>query len=334
MVAVEGGGIRAHRTATVSVIIPVKDVTMYAREAIGEVRKYFPECEILLIPDHDDGTKVEGARIIASWPIAAPGEKRDLAVSLAEGEIVAFLDDDAFPAAGWLSAALPHFDDDNVAAVGGPAVTPVSNSPRQRASGWVLATFMGSARSTYRYRPGKRRDVDDLPSVNLFVRRSDFDAVGGFECGYWPGEDTELCRKLGSDLKKRIVYEPEALVFHHRRPVFRAHLRQQARYGLHRGHFARRFQGNSRRISYAIPALFTTGLLLGPIVAGSIPLGYQAYATALSIYAVGLLATGVWVWYHDRDLYVVMLTITGILATHIAYGLSYIRGALTKELIH
>ncbi len=322
------------RLPTVSVIIPVKQINAYAREAVHEVNRQFPECQVLVIPDCDEGVELDGATVVASWPITSPGEKRDLAVRLATGEVVAFLDDDAYPDANWLASSLRHFADDNVAAVGGPGVTPPSSDPRQRASGWVLASFLGSGGCTYRFRPGKRRYVDDLPSMNLLVRRSDFEEAGGFRCHYWPGEDTELCRKLVSVLGKRIVYEPDALVYHHRRAVFRAHLRQQARYGLHRGHFARRFAGNSRRIAYAIPTLFTLGLLLGPFAAATYPISLLLYSAAICIYIAALLVTGAWVWHHDRDFGVVVLTVAGIFTTHIVYGLSYLKGIFSSELSH
>lgn len=319
---------------SVSVIIPVKEINDYAREATREVYSLFPACEIFLIPDHDSGEQLAGTTVIASWPITAPGEKRDFAAQFASGEVLAFLDDDAYPAEGWLDSALRHFHENDVVGVGGPGVTPPSNNSRQRASGWALASILGSGGSTYRFRRGRRRDVDDFPSMNLLIRKSDFLSVGGFNSGYWPGEDTELCRKLLSDLGKRIVYEPEAVVYHHRRQVFRAHLRQQARYGLHRGYFARRFPGNSRRLAYAMPALFTIGVILGPIVAVLWGLGLVLYLAAISIYLLALLATGVWVCWYERNLWVVVLALGAIFATHIAYGLAYIKGLLSPELLH
>lgn len=323
-----------HDMTSVSVIIPVKEINEYARDAVRHVHKFFPACEILLVPDHDSDEELSGARLISSFPIVAPGGKRDLAARVASGEILAFLDDDAYPSDTWLDSALGHFDDDNVAGVGGPGVTPPSNDSRQRSSGWALASALGSGGSAYRFRSGRRRDVDDFPSMNLLVRKSDFLAVGGFDSPYWPGEDTELCRKLISNLGKRIVYEPDAVVYHHRRPVFVAHLRQQARYGLHRGYFARKFAGNSRRIAYALPTIFTIGIVLGPVFALLSGLGMALYIAVMSLYCGALFATGVWVWWHERDLWVVMLTLAAIFSTHIAYGIAYIKGLLSPELSH
>ena len=318
----------------VSVIIPVKEVTAYAREAAAEVHARFPECEILLVTDHPAAEQLAGTTILASWPDTAPGRKRDLAASVATGKILAFLDDDAYPGTSWLSSALPHFDSDDVAAVGGPGVTPPSNDIRQRASGWILASPLGSGGYTYRFRPGKRRDVDDFPSMNLLVRRADYEAAGGFGSQFWPGEDTELCRKLGAELGKRIVYEPGAVVYHHRRPVFAGHLRQQARYGLHRGHFARRFAGNSRRIAYGIPSLFTVGVVAGPLASMAYRPLLKLYLGVLGVYATAVALSTAWVWHHDRDVRVAGLAAGGLVATHVTYGLAYLKGLCSRHLAH
>lgn len=326
--------VRTPLVTDVSVIIPVKEVTAYARDAVTEVHRHFPGCEILLVTDHPTDEQIPGVTLLASWPDTAPGRKRDLAASVATGQILAFLDDDAYPGENWLSSALPHFDRDDVAAVGGPGVTPPSNGRRQRASGWILASILGSGGYTYRFLPKQSREVDDFPSMNLLVRRADYEAAGGFGSQYWPGEDTELCRKLVNELGKRIVYEPAAIVYHHRRAVFKGHLRQQARYGLHRGHFARRFAGNSRRIAYSVPSLFTIGVVAGPIVVAVHRPMLKLYLGVLGVYSAGIVTTAGWAWHKERDIRVASLVALGLVATHLTYGAAYLKGLFSRELAH
>lgn len=317
----------------VSVIIPVKEIGDFAREAVEHLYKTFPEHEVLVVPDHAEETMLPGATIIPSWPKTAPGDKRDLAADVASGDILAFLDDDAYPHPRWLQGALPHFDDSSVAAVGGPGVTPPTDNARQRASGWILASALGSGKYRYRFRPGKACDVDDFPSMNLLVRRADFQRLGGFNTRYWPGEDSEFCQKLVAT-GRRIVYEPTAVVYHHRRPVFRPHLRQQARYGLHRGYFARRYGGNSRRFLYSVPSLFVIGLVAGPFVSAFSPSAKRAYVSVLSTYSAALVATGVSVLRKEKSPRVALLSAAGLFGTHVVYGLSYIRGLFSPRLDH
>lgn len=325
---------REYAASNVSVVVPVKEINDYVRRAVEHLREAgYTDCEILVVPDHAT-EEIEGATVLPSWPVITPGEKRDMAARLAKGSILAFLDDDAYPAPGWLEAALPHLAAPGVAAVGGPGVTPPDNSPRQRASGWILASPLGSGKYTYRYRVGKLQDVDDFPSMNLLVRREDFEAVGGFKSGYWPGEDTVLCRKLVNEQRKRIVYEPSAVVYHHRRAVLVPHLRQQARYARHRGNFARRFPGNSRRLAYTVPSLFVIGLVVGPILGRRSRILRTVYRTCVASYLAAQAGTGLWIWRQDRDVRVAGWSTVGLAATHLTYGVEYLRGALTGDLKH
>lgn len=47
------------------------------------------------------------------------------------------------PRSDWLKNAVRHFDDPNIAAVGGPAVTPPDDSFWQRVSGAVFLSKIG-----------------------------------------------------------------------------------------------------------------------------------------------------------------------------------------------
>ena len=57
-----------------------------------------------------------------------PAEKRNIGIKAAKGEIVAFIDDDAYPDAHWLEYAVRYFGDETIGAVGGPGVTPPNDS--------------------------------------------------------------------------------------------------------------------------------------------------------------------------------------------------------------
>jgi hypothetical protein len=52
-------------------------------------------------------------------PRANLAVSRNLGIRAASGDVVAFIDDDAIPEPGWLEQAMPHFDDPEVAGVGG-----------------------------------------------------------------------------------------------------------------------------------------------------------------------------------------------------------------------
>jgi hypothetical protein len=133
----------------------------------------------------------------------------------------------------------------------------------------------------------------------------------------------ELTKTLG----KRLVYEPSALVYHHRRGLFLPHLRQIGRYGLHRGYFARHFPSTSRRIGYMMPSLFVLGLVCGGAGAALLPWLRLPYAAGVAFYLLATFAASAakcpWVW---------LLTWLGVMATHVTYGARFLLGYFIQRL--
>ena len=329
----------------VSIVIPIKKINDYLRkETIPSLLKQtYQNFEIIIVPDKPSREKFAKTKIISSWPKTGPADKRDLGVKKAQGEIVAFLDDDSYPDKKWLQNALLVFaQDEKIAGVAGPSLTPPSNSLRQKASGYVLSTWLGSrGAGTYRASVFQKREVDDYPTVNLLVRKKDFLAIDGFDSHFWPGEDTKLCHDLVYKLGKKIIYDPSVLVYHHRRAVFKPHLQQIGRYAVHRGHFARILSKTSLRLGYLIPSLFVLWLFGGPILIFlleffqlcflSIPL-YLLYLLTIGFYFLFLLATSFQVYLKERNFKLALLVIPSIFITHMVYGVLFIKGFFLKKL--
>lgn len=332
----------------VSIIIPVKKINDYLRkETIPAILKQtYRDLEIIILPDKK--TKEKSAswqtktRIIPTWPKTGPADKRDIGAKKAKGEILAFLDDDSYPDKNWLKNAVKIFNSGQIAAVCGPAITPPNDNLRQKASGYVWSTWLGSkGAGTYRCAIGPRREVDDYPTVNFLVRKKDFLKVGGFDSHFWPGEDTKLCLDLTRKLKKKIIYDPKVLVYHHRREVFGPHLKQISRYAIHRGHFARILPETSFRIGYFIPTFFVLGLLGTPVLIFlleifqfciiSIPL-FLLYLASVFVYFLLLLITVAEVYLKERNLRLALLIVPSIFVTHLVYGILFIKGFLSPKL--
>ena len=138
--------------------------------------------------------EVDGVKVIPTGPVT-PGAKRNIGVDNASGEICAFIDSDAYPDEDWLSNAVKYFEDPEVAAVGGPGLTPHEDSFMQKASGYVLSSFMVGNLSR-RYKSVGAFESDDIHSCNFIARRSVLVEVGGWNEKYWPGEDTLLCLEI------------------------------------------------------------------------------------------------------------------------------------------
>ncbi len=315
----------------VTVVIPVKEINDYIIESNEHLSRLdFDSFEVIIFPDRDSGVRLSGARIIPTGPMG-PAGKRDLALKYAEGEILAFLDDDAYPRADWLKNAVRHFSDPSVGAVGGPAVTPESDSILQRASGAVFASRLTSSNYIYRYIPDKYREVDDFPTVNLFIRKSVFEVLGGFDTGYWPGEDTKLCLDITKKLGLKIIYDPEVFVFHHRRALFGPHLKQVSRYAFQRGYFVRAFPETSFKAGYFVPSLFVLFIAAGILFALVSKTMLVAWAGVMSLYIAALVGASLAAMISNRDIAVGVITAPGIFLTHVIYGINFLKGLLSGK---
>jgi GT2 family glycosyltransferase len=133
------------------------------------------------------------------------------------GNVVAFLDDDAYAHPAWLEHLLGSYADSAVGAVGGRAL---NNQPgeaetgaheigRLKANGTLTGYFAAD--------PGRTIEVAHVMGCNMSFRREVLAELGGFREDY-PGisgvrEDTDMCLRV-SRLNRRILFNPLACVDH------------------------------------------------------------------------------------------------------------------------
>lgn len=309
----------------VSVIIACPGPSSYLDEVLeGLAEQTLSPHEIIILPDEKYEATYDPklpVRIMHTGRVR-PAEKRNIGINAATGDVVAFLDDDTKPQSQWLVQACRHFSRPHVGASGGPAITPPWDPLMARLGGDVYASPLVSGNCRFRYVSERVRKVDDMPSCNLLVRTSILRKIGGFNTRYWPGEDTVLCMDVVNQ-GCEMIYDPFAVVFHHRRPLFGAHLRQIGRYAKHRGFFCRVFPQTSLRISYMIPSLFVLGLVLGPVACTFLPVLWWAYIGILGLYLLTVLACSWHLKIHEW-----LIVFMGIIATHIWYGIRFLQGLI------
>lgn len=312
----------------VTIVIPVRTMNSFLEETLEYLKKLkWSNLEVLVFSNKKEHiSSWSKVKCIASGNVG-PAQKRDLAIRYGKGEFFAFIDDDAFPDPNWLQRAIPHFKNREIAAVGGPGVTPPNVSIWEEASGWMSASPIGAGPYGYRFIPTTQKFVDDYPSMNLIVRKNDFIKIGGFDSHYYPGEDTKLCLDL-VNLGKKIIYEPQAIVFHHRRPLWGPHLKQNGNFGLHRGFFARKLPQTSFRFVYFLPTLlFLT--LLGFVLSFFLPNNFERiFSIAIGFYLVALLANSLWVVISSGSIIHGIISIISVFVTHVWYGIRFIQGFL------
>jgi GT2 family glycosyltransferase len=313
-------------TPRFSIVIPVhRDGPAFRRCLEASLDQDYWDFEVVVASDRPMPRLPDGVIRIETCADSdtSPAEKRDAAFSVATGDILAFLDDDAYPRRDWLSSAARHFQE-GVQAVGGPGVTPPDSEWAERVGGAVYESPAGSAFLRYRFLPQPARRVSDYPAYNLFLRREALEAVGGWGTTFYGGEDTVLCLKL-AEAGWLVHYAPDVVVFHHRRPILRPHLRQVANVGRHRGYFVRAFPATSRRTLYALPAFAPAALVLGALFLKKQPgLGVALAAAGYALVAIETLRR------HPPS--VALATPAVAAAHHVAYGAAFLRGLLGRRM--
>jgi len=316
-----------------SIIIAVRTINDYLEENIAHLKKLsYKNFEVLIVTDDKEDYDFFGDerfRLLVSGP-KGPGEKRNVGARNAKGQILAFLDDDAFPHRNWLTHAEEIFRNPNVFALGAPAVTPINAPFKEKMAGYVLESYLTGASTVYRHKPGPRRFINDYPTVNLFVRRIVFWNVGGFLTEFWPGEDTKLCLDIVRLFGRKFLYDPKPVVYHHRRQLFSPFLEQISRYGRHRGQFARIFPETSRLPSYFAPMLFTIFLLLSPVACIYFPALCPWVLGVLWLYVLLVSVEALKACLRTISLRAFPYVWIGIFLTHLVYGINFISGLIKK----
>lgn len=310
------------RKPKVSIIIPLYVI---APRFFDDLRKFknlnYQDYEIIVVCDKKIDIKIPKVKfVLTKKDRTGPAEKRDIAIKLSSGEICAFIDDDAYPDIDWLEKAIIHFQHPQIAAVGGPGVTPSEDGYWEQLTGLVYGSFFCGGQAQYRFIKGKMQFVDDYPAYNLIVRKKVLKQVGGYGSHFYGGEDTFLCLKIIKE-GYHILYDPDVVVFHHRRSFLISYLKQIGNVGLHRGYFAKRYPRTSRRPMYFLPALLAAGFFILPFI----NLSMFLYLT-IFFFVVGMASV-----IKQTTVINSMFVSIGIISTHIIYGLNFVRGLLTKN---
>jgi len=317
----------------VSIIIPCErpgdDASRSVAAALGQETSH--DIEIVVVtPTPWSGAKDPRLRVVVESD-RNPARRRNLGVAASSGEVVAFVDDDAFARFDWIQIAASYLDaHPSVVAIGGPDPAPDDSTRGELIADTLLATrWIGSGIACHEGRPGvfPVESAHDVALVNLLVRRDAFEKAGGFDesIGYI-GEDTLLVDRL-LDVGK-VVYHDGVVVHHRRRSFPWAYVKQRWRYRLKTGELLVRGVGPYRRngkiaaflvvcfLAIALTVAFPrAGIALGAVyVLVTLSLGVErtrlparwwpviplAFAVHHATYFVGILAGIAWALLRGR----------------------------------
>ncbi|MBS1879731.1 MAG: glycosyltransferase [Actinobacteria bacterium] len=187
----------------------------------------YPDFELIVVLDGcgDDSAAIARAHgaIVHETDHRGLGHARNVGIAAARGEIVAFLDDDAYPDRDWLRYLAATLRHRRFAGVGGPNVPPTD-------AGFV-AECVAAAPGGPIHVLVSDREAEHLPGCNMAFRKEALEGIGGFDERFRvAGDDVDVCWRL-QQAGHRLGFSAGAVVIHHRRDSVRRYLRQQYGYG-------------------------------------------------------------------------------------------------------
>lgn len=167
-----------------------------------------------------------------------PGDARNFLIRSLQSPWAFFIDDDAFPSTDiFLKFANLLALRPDAVLVGGPNLTPKDSNPTQMITGAALESLWGTLQSRSRYFPtGVLRPAKEafLSSCNLFVRR-DFLIANPYPKHYRTAEEAYFLSKAIAHHAGQCFYDPQLIVYHHRRGDWPAFSKQVFGYARGRG---------------------------------------------------------------------------------------------------
>jgi glycosyltransferase involved in cell wall biosynthesis len=252
-------------------------------------------------------------------------ERRAEALEQADGEVIAFLEREAAPAANWLTASIPFLADPHIAAVVSPRIAPAQGPLRERAGAALQETFLGGGAHYFRFTPGNLRFVELFPGGNIIARRSYLQELREREL-----HPHLVCAALASR-GRFVLYTPETVVVAPTPPLFRPYLRQIATLGRSRGNSIRE-RGLHGVSGGALPPLALLAFLLGGWVlvwlgGGWVIVWALAWAAYFALVVVNALLAGL----RFRSLRIAGLTAVGSIAAHLTYAAGLVVGVVRRS---
>ena len=163
-----------------------------------------------------------GARVLANDGQRGISTSRNMAIELAAGDVLAFLDDDAVAAETWLEELTRPYEDRSVIGTGG---MPMPRWDGGEAPRWLPFEFYWTIGCGYRGLPEEVAPVRNPIGATMSFRTEVFERIGGFSSGFGPtmstpsphggGEEAEFgIRALREFPGSVLMHVPRARVEH------------------------------------------------------------------------------------------------------------------------
>jgi len=337
--------IRDMNKPLVSVVITCKNSLDTLKETLESLRSQsFQDFEVIVIDAFsDDGTleylsakKTEWDKLHVLCERGNPARGRNIGILRARGDYIAFIDADAYAHPNWLETlvkAIRQYENDGILGVGGPGEIPPADCLNAKVIGSVLSSPLVGLNTRNNARWKTVRLVDHHPFFNAIYRRDIFEKVGLLNERLDVGEDVEFgwrVRKAGF----KLLYIPNAIVYHHRRKSIASLAKQMYRYGYWRMILRLVDSSLISPIHFAPLGLLVIAILT---IISSVMVSFFNFLTyvfmSLSLtYLLLMISLAMSIAIKFKSPKAFPLAFTSATVTHICYGLGSLKGLCEKRI--
>lgn len=258
--------------------------------------------EVIVVDDAStDGTAAiatgAGADRVLAIEHGGAAAARNAGLAAAAGELVLFTDADCVPCHEWIEHMVPPFAE--------PAVVGVKGTYRTKQRHLIARLVQLEFERRYE-RMARLSQIDFIDTYAAAYRRSVLIEEGGFATDYPvpSAEDVDLSFRLATR-GHRMVFAPEAWVWHTHPASLYTYLRRKVRFGYWRALLYLRYPGKIGGDAHTDPALKGQFALVGlGLALGAVALVWQPAWIAALLCLAAFLSTTLpfvrWAWARDR----------------------------------
>lgn len=253
----------------VSIVLPARDRPEETRACVESLLALdYPSgrLEVVVVDDASARPLAQAlvglpARVLRRETNIGPSAARNLGASVAQGAVLAFIDNDCVADPHWLRALIPWLYDPAVDVVGGRVVSPPPDGAVDAFEAAQSPLDMGGAVS----KVGPRAPVPYLLTCNMMMFRWTLQQLGGFDVAMPIGEDVDFVwRALSAGRGAR--YDPAGQIVHRHRTRLGALLRRRAFYASSEADLQRRHPESRRMIMVpSVGVMLLVALTLLPV---------------------------------------------------------------------
>ncbi len=294
----------------ISVIIPAyqaEDCIGQCVAALAQQSVARESYEVLVVDDGSTDATAERARAagadrVLTVPHGGPSAARNAGIEAARGTLVLFTDADCEPSPDWIARMTAPLSD--------PGVTGVKGAYRTRQTALIARLVQLEFEVRYA-RMATLPQIDFVDTYAAAYRRDVLRDYGGFDTAFPipSAEDVDLSFRLAR-AGHRLLFAPDAWVWHRHPPTLKAYLLRKMRFGYWRALLYVRYPDKISGDAHTDPALktqFALAALLGLAGVGALvwpgalaPALWWATGVLLAAFLLTTLPFVRWAWPRDR----------------------------------